>query len=560
MHDDGIEIPNEEQRPPPPIDAPAYLNGHRNGHRPRAEDPVPHDLDAERAVLGACLISRTAVDDALDQGLQTADFWSPAHGHVWAAIIELRGNGEPVDVVAVAAELRASGLLDVVGGGAGVSAIAADTAATSSVAHHAGVVIELAIRRRVWKAAGEIRDVARDLTLDIGDVVARADQHLTNATAEAPTAARALTVHWVHDTVLQPAPVDDDLVAGILAPGEITGIGANRNVGKSWIVMNLADLCARGQGLFLGELPIRRPARTLLCHGEMNQRGAHGRWHHLTGDAAPPAGVGETFDQWRLRVVERRTMTFHAGGSQSDRRYDVALDSTLERTIAEHGIDVLIIDPWRVYYAGSENSSDEVEAALDKLRALAVAHQLAVVIVHHLRGGTDGDATDPEDAWRGSTRLPDAVDTRITLLPHYTRRQAAEQGMSRKQARRYQDVYFLRRGGPAPDDFGIAWDPTTGWWNRWRTPQELGAELGGRPTHYNPIDVVPLLEEAGGAWSSIRLASEALELSPTATTKLLERAAAAGYVEEFSGPKGARAFRLPGTGEPTIEEGSDGMF
>ena len=61
----------------------------------------PHNLDAEESLLGAMLLSRTAIDVA-SESLSPDDFYKPAHGHIYDAITSLSSQGEPVDPVSVA--------------------------------------------------------------------------------------------------------------------------------------------------------------------------------------------------------------------------------------------------------------------------------------------------------------------------------------------------------------------------------------------------------------------------------------------------------------------------
>ena len=94
---------------------------------------------------------------------------------------------------------------------------------------------------------------------------------------------------------------------------------------------------------------------------------------------------------------------------------------------------VLVIDPWAVFYSGRENSNDEAELALAELRRLQLTHGLTVVVLHHF--GKSESARDPEDLWRGASRLADWASTRVTLLPFYSAAQAKKIGLSRQQAR-----------------------------------------------------------------------------------------------------------------------------
>ena len=346
-----------------------------------------------------------------------------------------------------------------------------------------------------------------------------------------------LPVRWVSEALDDPPPEPPVLVEGFLRSGELAALGAGRAIGKSWIALQLATLLGRGEGHFLGTLPVRRPARVLIAQGELDQWGSASRWAKLTGDQGAPPGVAETFERFRIQVIRRRSLTRHEGGTDSQEWIDAILDHRLEATIAAHGFDVLILDPWAVFYSGSENSNDEVEEALSRLRDLSLRHGLATVVIHHFGKGTE--ARDPEDLWRGASRLADWASTRVTVLPHYTAAQAAKQGMTRADARRYLDVRFLCRSSRAPDDFSIRWDSDTGWFDLW-TP-------GGRvaSTRLNPVDLVEICAKSGGDWPSVKEAAKALDVHRDTATALLDAAARDGHLEEYPGPHGSRGFRLP---------------
>ena len=72
---------------------------------------------------------------------------------------------------------------------------------------------------------------------------------------------------------------------------------------------------------------------------------------------------------------------------------------------------------------------------------------VAVVIVHHI--GKSNEVRDPEDLWRGASRLADCASTRVTLLPHFrSKKDADDQDLNPVQARRYADELFLRSDEP----------------------------------------------------------------------------------------------------------------
>jgi RecA-family ATPase len=157
------------------------------------------------------------------------------------------------------------------------------------------------------------------------------------------------------------------LVDGLANAGESVVLGAGRATGKSWWGMDLARLLALGHGRFMGALTIQRPTKVLYCHGELDRWGAYDRWERLSGGEPLPPLLLETFERWRIRIVHHRVTS---GPSMTTEFHEAVMDGRIEATIAALAIEVLIIDPWAVFYAGRENSNDEAEAALDKLRDL----------------------------------------------------------------------------------------------------------------------------------------------------------------------------------------------
>ena len=106
--------------------------------RRRASGRIPpHNLEAEESLLGAMLLSRDAIVAAVEARVETADFYKPAHGHIFDAVLALYSQGEPADPVTVAEELRRSGLLDALGGRSVLLQIQAGTPASANAGHYA---------------------------------------------------------------------------------------------------------------------------------------------------------------------------------------------------------------------------------------------------------------------------------------------------------------------------------------------------------------------------------------------------------------------------------------
>ena len=61
----------------------------------------PHNIEAEASLLGAMLLSKDAIADALEV-TSAEHFYKPSHAHVFDAICGLYATGEPSDPVTVA--------------------------------------------------------------------------------------------------------------------------------------------------------------------------------------------------------------------------------------------------------------------------------------------------------------------------------------------------------------------------------------------------------------------------------------------------------------------------
>src|SRR5947209_20309977 len=78
-----------------------------------SEHAAPADADAERAVIGAAMLSSSALAE-MRTLIEPEDFYWPAHETIWHALCQLTDGGHATDAVALAAKL--GGELGKVGG------------------------------------------------------------------------------------------------------------------------------------------------------------------------------------------------------------------------------------------------------------------------------------------------------------------------------------------------------------------------------------------------------------------------------------------------------------
>lgn len=128
----------------------------------------PQSREAEAAVLGAMMMSGSAIDAVQDVGLTPVDFYNPAHRAVFEAIRTLESAQAPqIDELTTTAKMRELGTLDEVGGQAFVYSLAQRVPAVANTRSYATEVANQSQRRHIIKAAEQAMSMAYNHETDV---------------------------------------------------------------------------------------------------------------------------------------------------------------------------------------------------------------------------------------------------------------------------------------------------------------------------------------------------------------------------------------------------------
>ncbi|MGW0925958.1 replicative DNA helicase, partial [Streptomyces sp. NPDC002755] len=214
----------------------------------------PHDLQAEKAVLKAMLLSKDAIADLADV-LHGHDFYRPAHELIYTTILNLYGRGETTDPLAVAAHLTQDGRLEMAGGSAYITELVKGPAPSRSWLAGAERIQNAAMLRRTKIAAIHIENLASDAATDAAERIAdQAQAEIFAATTRRPLLPPASplsdvmedTLDWIEATggreaTLPGVPTgftDLDSLTGGLHPGQLIVIAARPAMGKSTLALD----------------------------------------------------------------------------------------------------------------------------------------------------------------------------------------------------------------------------------------------------------------------------------------------------------------------------------
>jgi replicative DNA helicase len=244
------------EKPPPPTDR-----------------QFPHNLDAERNVLGSILI-RPDVCDEVALILRPADFYAPAHEKLYAHLVGLRDSGQPIDETLILERLNRSGDLADIGGTEFLASISMAVPTAANCLHYARIVKEKSICRSLIVTATNIAASGYAEEDPAEQLLDRAEEqifaiHDLKGTAEVPSIQDvlqetfALIDHRLQHGRATGVPTgyhDLDSLMGGLHASELIILAARPSMGKTALATNIAE-----------HVSLREQATTLFVSLEMSR-------------------------------------------------------------------------------------------------------------------------------------------------------------------------------------------------------------------------------------------------------------------------------------------------
>lgn len=290
---------------------------------------------AERIVLGAMMMSPSAVEAVLDTGLSSMDFGRPHHAIAYAYLTAQYAAGHPTDPVALTARLLEAGELrgPLTAGYLHECVQAVPTAA--SAGYYARIVRDHAGRRRLALAAERLAGAATVEDPDRrAELVAQVTEELTGATGPERADGPLDLVALLTDPPAEPAW----LAGRLLCAGEQVALVGEGKAGKSLLALEWAARAVAGHPV-LGDVA-RPPIRVLYADQENGPDVVRERLLALGAQPADLAGLAYlSFPTWR-------PLDTASGGAD------------LVAAVERHRPDVVVLDTISRMISGPEDVAD----------------------------------------------------------------------------------------------------------------------------------------------------------------------------------------------------------
>ena len=332
-------------------------------------DVIPsHNLDAERAILGAVLIEGASAFTKL-AGLAPTAFYLESNRVLFAVMRRLHERGEAVDIITLCNELAQTHDLELVGGPAALALLVEHASIASHLAAYVAIVADHA-QRREYVALGLRLTSANGARADeLAAMVREAEGLIRDVTPKAdPGTAPAWPLHDASDP-WNFAPVEFTIDWLLPLFGVIWWGGPPKRF-KSLLLLYICLAIAAGRGQVAGHFTIRkRPVILYVAREDGGSRLQSRRDDILaTWDSAPTAGALHFLIRPRFDLLN----TDHV--------------SRLVERCRALGVTLLCLDTWTALSPGADPMGAKDQAALAAVVVeIAEAISGAVVVVDHSR-------------------------------------------------------------------------------------------------------------------------------------------------------------------------------
>lgn len=137
----------------------------------------PHDLEAEKSVLGAILIDSSAINLVIEI-LRSEHFYAEEHRIIFASMLTLFEKHQPVDIVTLTAQLKQSGNLKKIGGASYLSDLINSVPTSAYVEHYARIVKNHFVKRSLITLSSRLVEKAFDEKGDVKKLLDEAESSI----------------------------------------------------------------------------------------------------------------------------------------------------------------------------------------------------------------------------------------------------------------------------------------------------------------------------------------------------------------------------------------------
>jgi len=353
----------------------------------------PHSIEAEACVLGSMILHAPCVDIVV-QIVRPEHFYRPAHQLIYKALVEMRQEGKPIDLVILRDELERRKQLEQVGGVEYIVALAEGVPNAANAEYYSRVVRDRATLRELIVAGTDIVRTAYESDEEASIVIDQAEQCVFKIASDRIGEQAVTLSSLLQDTFERLLAEEGKGITGLASgyqqldeltsgfqKGEMIILAARPSMGKTSLLLNLAEHIAAVDrvpvAIFSLEMSKQQLAqRVLASYSRYDLR------QMRRGMISP-----EDWDRLKLSAgdLERAPIFI----DDSPRLTVLELRAKARRLKAAHDIQCVLVDYLQLmtYGARADSRYEQITEISRGIKALARELEIPVIAAAQLNRG-----------------------------------------------------------------------------------------------------------------------------------------------------------------------------
>ena len=364
----------------------------------------PQAVELEEAVLGAMMIDKKGIDDAIDI-LHPDAFYDVKHQEIYRVIFTLFQETMPIDILTVSNQLKKEGKLEMVGGDFYLIRLTQKVASSAHIEFHSRIILQKYIQRKLISISSQIIENAYDETTDVFDLLDDAEQKLFEVTqgnlkksSEGAGSLVKQALQKIEDisnkegmSGLATGFTKLDALTSGWQPSDLIIIAARPGMGKTAFVISMAKNMAIDFGHPVAIFSLEMSSVQLITRMISSETG-------LTSEKLRKGNLEpHEWEQLNVKVKKLSDSPVFIDDTPSLSIFD--LRAKARRLVSQHGVKIIIIDYLQLMTAGSSvkgggNREQEISMISRNLKALAKELEVPIIALSQLsravetRGGS----------------------------------------------------------------------------------------------------------------------------------------------------------------------------
>jgi replicative DNA helicase len=350
----------------------------------------PHNIDAERALIGALILKPEAMHD-VSVTVYPESFFADKHKEIYRAILETFMKGDPIDILSITTRLKNKDLLDRTGGASYITELVETVPAATNALYYAELVQSKSILRGLISAGDEIAEIGYSDPESIDSAMDAAEKKIYQVT-NAPTTQKftpigsSLTEAWDRFEKLSSQEYEqrgvpsgfttlDNLLAGFQR-SDLIILAARPSMGKTTFALDIARNAALIHKASVGIFSLEMSDQQLVDRMLAAEAGVDS-WKLRTGKLS----TDQEFEAVQTAMAKLSEASIHIDDQPGNNI--LKMRSSARRLKNETGLDLLIVDYLQLMQPTATKASDSMTQQVTEIsRSLKIlARELDVPII-----------------------------------------------------------------------------------------------------------------------------------------------------------------------------------